>query len=363
LGPLLDSRATLARLGGDEFVILLPTVRAKEKVYELCERILELVREPFEVVGTQAFVGVSIGVVFSPDAGTGRMELMRKADIALYRAKADGRDCFRVFEREMDDTVRFRSEIENDLRTALESGSQLRVFYQPQIASAGKRVVGLEALVRWQHPTRGLMSPETFIEIAEDTGLIAELGEWVLKEACGAASRWPTLYIGVNLSPLQFKLPNFSERLIGIVRDAGVCAGQLELEVTETVLLQDDEMVRQELVRLREAGFKIALDDFGTGYSSLSHLHRFEVDRIKVDRTFVKNLGKLDSAAIITAVVNLGHAMGLKVTAEGVETEEQSEFLTAAGCDVMQGHLFAHALPEAELARLMTEQEQLRSAA
>ena len=315
------------------------------------------------MLGSQAYVGVSIGVVFAPQDGTERSELMRKADIALYRAKAEGRDQYRIFAPEMDESVRFRMLIEDDLRVALETGDQLCVYYQPQVALADGPVIGVEALVRWRHPTRGLISPENFIPVAEETGLIGPLGEWVLREACATARRWPHLFIGVNLSPIQFRTAGFAERAIGIVRSAEVDPAQIEFEVTETVLLQDDELVTGALGRLREAGFRIALDDFGTGYSSLSHLRRFEVDKIKIDRSFVQNLGKANSTAIVTAVVNLGHAMGLQVTAEGVETAEQSRFLSAAGCNVMQGYLFSRALPEEELAELLTQKENQRNKA
>jgi diguanylate cyclase (GGDEF)-like protein len=353
LTALVREGDTIARLGGDEFAVLLPGSVPEPAVANLCERILGAVRAPFEVVGSRAFVGVSIGVVQAPAAGCDRTELLRKADIALYSAKAEGRDCYRHFDVSMDATVRMRGTIEEDLRSALARRDELELHFQPLVSSDGG-IVGVEALMRWQHPSQGLLSPAQVIPIAEETGLIVPLGEWVLREACTAAARWPELFVAVNLSPVQFRTPGFAERALEIVREAGVRPQQLELEVTEGVLIDDDELVRTALAKLRAAGLRIALDDFGTGYSSLSYLRKFEVDKIKIDRSFVQHLGhSVDSAAIIHAVVTLGHAMGLTVTAEGVETGDQQQFLKVAGCNQMQGYLFSRAVPAAELANLM----------
>jgi EAL domain-containing protein (putative c-di-GMP-specific phosphodiesterase class I) len=259
-----------------------------------------------------------------------------------------------VFTPSMDDSVKMRGTIEEELRAALASGQGLVVYYQPQIACLSGAMVGLEALVRWQHPTRGLISPQQFIGVAEETGLICRLGEWVLQEACALSCRWPQLFVAVNFSPTQFRSPGFAERVLEIVRESGADPRRIELEVTESVLLDDGNLVRDALERLRRAGFRIALDDFGTGYSSLSYLRRFEVDKIKIDRSFVQPLWQsVDAAAIVTAVLTLGHAMGLTVTAEGVETAEQHHFLEAAGCDMMQGYLFSPAVPEARIAEML----------
>jgi diguanylate cyclase (GGDEF)-like protein len=361
---LLRSADTVARLGGDEFGILLPGMDRLDDIDAVCRRIHAAVHERFAVRGNSACVGVSIGVIVAPQFGLDRVELMRKADIALYRAKAEGRDCYRHFSEAMDEHIQFRSAIEEDLRAALENGEQLRVHYQPEVGASGRHVLGLEALVRWQHPNRGLIPPEQFVAIAEETGLICQLGEWVLREACKAARRWPDLFIAVNLSPAQFRLSGFADRLIGIVRDEKVDVTQIELEVTEGVLLADDDLVRDALAGLRAAGFRIALDDFGTGYSSFSYLRRFEFDKIKIDRSFVRHLGhRVDSAALVSAVVTIGHAMGLTVTAEGVETGAQKRFLTKVGCHQMQGHLFSRALPEEEVALLLSAQKSEQEAA
>lgn len=348
---------TLARLGGDEFAILTMEATEPEAIDALANRILASVREPFAVLGNKAYVGVSIGVATAPGAGCDRTELMRKADIALYRAKEEGRDCYRVFSPEMDETVRMRAELEEELRLALRDGEGLQVHYQPQLDGTGKTITGLEALARWEHPTRGNISPQMFVSVAEDTGLIAQLGEWVLREACSVARKFPKLSIAVNLSPAQFRMSGFAERITTLVVGSGVMPHQIELEVTEGILVEDDELVKASLRKLREAGFRIALDDFGTGYSSLSYLRRFEVDKIKIDRSFVQHLGQvMDSTAIVTAVVTLGHAMGLTVTAEGVETREQLDFLNVAGCNELQGFLFSQAVPAEGLPELLARQ-------
>jgi EAL domain-containing protein (putative c-di-GMP-specific phosphodiesterase class I) len=303
-------------------------------------------------------------VSLASPTGSDRVELIRKADIALYRAKSDGRDCYRVFTASMDDTVKMRGTIEEELRGALETGEGLVVHYQPQVACVNETMVGLEALVRWQHPTRGLIPPDQFISVAEETGLICKLGEWVLQQSCAVSCRWPQLFVAVNFSPVQFRSPGFADRVMEIVRDCHADPRQIELEVTESVLLDDGNLVREALERLRAAGFRVALDDFGTGYSSLSYLRRFQVDKIKLDRSFVQPLWQsVDAAAIVTAVLTLGHAMGLTVTAEGVETHEQQRFLEAAGCDVMQGYLFSKAVPESKIAEMVAATKRMRGAA
>jgi diguanylate cyclase (GGDEF)-like protein len=354
LSKILRSSDTVARLGGDEFAILQTGIAGLEDVEALCTRILAAVREPFDVLGHQAFVGVSIGIALAPDSGSDRVEIMRKADIALYRAKAEGRGCYRTFTAEMDETVKVRGTIEEELRAALTTGRGLEVAYQPQVAGTGKPIVGLEALVRWRHPTRGVILPDQFIPVAEQTGLISQLGEWVLREACATSRQWPDLFISVNLSPIQFRIDGFAQRAIEIAREAGADPRKIELEITEGVLLDDGGQTGQTLRTLRAAGFRIALDDFGTGYSSLGYLHRYEVDKIKIDRSFVSSLGREDSAmAIVNAIVALGQAMNLTVTAEGVETREQEHFLRSAGCDELQGYRYSKALPKEKIARLL----------
>jgi diguanylate cyclase (GGDEF)-like protein len=351
LSRVISGSEVVARLGGDEFAILLQGEDFADNLEATLDRILEDLHRPYDIQGNQAHVGVSIGVARAPECGTDRTDLMRKADIALYRAKDEGRDCYRFFTEAMDETVQLRTSLEADLRAALATGDGLSVHYQPLVDSAGRKVTGLEALVRWDHPQRGSVMPSLFVPVAEETGLISTLGDWVMGEACKVAREWPNLSIAINLSPIQFCDEGFAERLCRIVREANVSPHQIELEVTEGVVLDQNEIVRGALRRLRGEGFRIALDDFGTGYSSLSYLRDFEVYRIKIDNSFVQSLGlTLDAGAIVTAVVTLGHAMGLQVTAEGVETADQETFLRSAGCNVLQGFLFSKAVPANELA-------------
>ncbi len=343
---------TISRLGGDEFAILIEDAHLPD-IHRLAQRIVADVRRPFQIFGSQVYVGVSIGVALSPESGADRLELMRTADISLYRAKDGGRNGYRLFTPDMDESVKLRGAIEKELRNAVTSGEGLCVHYQPQVGADGA-IIGLEALLRWEHPTRGLLAPSQFVSVAEELGLIVPLGEWVLRQACLASRRWPRLFVAVNLSPVQFRSPDLFDSFIRIVRESGADARAIQLEVTERVLLDDDDNVGAVLGRLRGAGFKIVLDDFGTGYSSLSYLRRFEVDKIKIDGSFVQHLGdEPDSVAIVGAVLALGWALGLTVAAEGVETADQCTFLEAAGCKEMQGHYFARAMPEDDIAALL----------
>ncbi len=356
LSRVLKGKDAVARLGGDEFAILLEGDDLAEGMDCVLERILLDLHRPYDVLGNQAHIGVSMGVAVAPECGTDRTDLMRKADIALYRAKDDGRDCYRYFTPSMDETVQLRAMLEEDLRAAIASGSSLSVHYQPLVDSRQGKITGLEALLRWQHEEHGAISPQLFIPVAEETGLISALGDWVIEESCKVARDWPNLTIAINLSPIQFCDEGFADRVCDIVARAKVSPHQIEFEVTEGVVLDQNEVVRGALRRLRQMGFRIALDDFGTGYSSLSYLREFEVDRIKIDKSFVHSLGQtMDANAIITAVVTLGHAMGLQVTAEGVETADQEDFLRSAGCNVLQGFRFSQAVPANELTESMAE--------
>lgn len=364
LAEIVRTTDTVARIGGDEFSVLLCDADRRKDIEQLCDRVLATVREPFDLLGSKVFVGVSIGVVLVPEAGTDRGDLIRKADIALYRAKSEGRDRYRIFTPLMDETVKLRSEIEEELRHAIITGGELEVYYQPEVEAGTQRIVGMEALLRWNHPVRGMIPPDQFIPIAEETGLIVQLGEWVLSVACRMAQAWPDIFVAVNLSAVQFRSADLATRIIDIARAEGCDPARIELEITEGVLLDEDHIARGILQTLREAGFRIALDDFGTGYSSLSYLRQFKVDKIKIDRSFIQNLGHdHEAAAIVTSVVTLGHAMGLTVTAEGVESRNQMQLLHAAGCNELQGYLFSRALPAAAIVEILAGRQRLHDVA
>lgn len=355
LSNIVRASDTVGRIGGDEFIVVMPDVDNIGQVQSLAQRIIDELSEPFTLFGSDVWSGASIGLALAPKDGVDRLELMRKADIALYEAKSGGRGTYRQFERAMDESVRTRQTIAADLRTALHTHQGLEVWYQPLMDIGGQQMVGIEALLRWHHPTRGLIAPAEFIAIAEETGLIIPLGEWVLAEACVTQQRFPALLVAVNVSPVQFRSTGFVERVMAIVSQSGGDPKRLELEITEGVLIEDEREARAIIVALREAGFRIALDDFGTGYSSLNYLSNFPVDKIKIDRSFTQSLGVAEnSVAIVESVVKLGHAMGLMVTAEGVETPGQMSALADVGCNQLQGYLFSQAVPADQLAALMT---------
>jgi diguanylate cyclase (GGDEF)-like protein len=344
----------VARLGGDEFAMIRVGAQSAEDVVLLAERIMKTLAEPMKVEGHDIRVGSSIGIAIAPDHGDDPDELLKHADTALYRAKADGRRTFRLFEPEMNIRALARRCLEADLRGALDRG-EFELHYQPFINVVGKQVTGFEALIRWHHPDKGLISPADFIPLAEETGLINPIGDWVLRQACLDAAAWPAgLQIAVNLSPVQLRnraLPRF---VILALAAARLDPKRLELEITETALLQDDEALLASLHHLRALGVRIAMDDFGTGYSSLKYLRSFPFDKIKIDRSFVKELGiRSDCAAIVRAVAELGRSLAMTTTAEGVETEAQLAHLKQEGCTEVQGYLFSKPRPAHELASLI----------
>lgn len=344
---------TAARLGGDEFAVIQTDVSTLAETEALCQRIIDAASQPFLVGGNQVYVGVSIGVALAGKDGLDPVELARKADIALYESKADGRGRFKLFTASMDEPIRARQTAERDLRAALESNDQLAVHYQPQYSAASGRITGVEALVRWWHPENGLMPPASFVPVAEETGLIEALGEWVLTEACHAARDWPIETISVNVSPVQLRNPHFANRVLGIVAKAGIEPGRLELEITETALIESPGECAVNLRLLRSFGIRVALDDFGTGYSSFSHLREFEVDRVKIDRTFVDKIDPASGSAIVQAIIDLAHSTGLLTTAEGVESLDQLGFLKTVGCDELQGFLLAPPMSQADMTKLL----------
>ncbi|WP_315719897.1 MULTISPECIES: EAL domain-containing protein [unclassified Bradyrhizobium] len=339
----------VARLGGDEFAVVQTTIKSREDVSCLIDEMLAAIRAPRDCLGHQLTADASIGVALIPQHGTDIDQIMKNADLAMYAAKAAGRRTWRFFEPEMDAQVKARHQLEVDLRQAMVD-DQLEVYYQPCLSLQDDRIVGCEALVRWRHPTRGYVSPAEFIPIAEDTGLINQLGERVLNVACTEAATWPDdIRLAVNVSPVQFKSGTLALKVAKALAASGLSPRRLELEITEAVLIRDDDAL-DTLHELRALGVRIALDDFGTGYSSLSYLQRIPFDKIKIDRCFVKDITESEgSAAIVQAVVNIAAIRKMSTTAEGVETEAQRQVLKRLGCSEMQGYLFSPPKPAADV--------------
>jgi predicted signal transduction protein with EAL and GGDEF domain len=312
-------------------------------------------QEPFELGGREAYAGMSIGIALFPrDAGE-RDELMRLADLALYRAKNEGRGRCAFFEARMGDELRLRRTFEEELKLALEQ-DQLAVVYQPVFDADGRAIVGAEALVRWPHPERGLIPPDQFIGLAEDRGLIAPLGEWVLRRACRDANGWPGIKVAVNVSPIQFRSRDFVATIARLLGETGRDPGLVELELTESVIIENADGAEQAMIELRAMGVSLALDDFGTGYSSLIYLRRFPFDKIKIDRSFLESMEPTgESAIIVESIVSLGRSLGLTVTAEGVETEEQRQILQSFHCHQFQGFALARPMDAAAFGRLLAE--------
>jgi diguanylate cyclase (GGDEF)-like protein len=347
----------VARLGGDEFAIVQTAIKTPADVTDLVTRVFDAIREPYECFGHQVTTDASIGIALAPQHGGDLDQILKNADLAMYAAKSAGRRTYRFFESAMDARVRARHILEVELRQAIIDGA-LEVYYQPCISLQDNKITCCEALLRWHHPERGMISPAEFIPIAEDTGLINQLGEWVLTTACAEAATWPEdIKLAVNVSPVQFKSGTLALKIVAALAAPGLAANRLELEITEAVLIRDDEAALAILHQLRGIGVRIALDDFGTGYSSLSYLQRFPFDKIKIDRCFVNDLGEPDgSSSIVQAIVNIAAARHMTTTAEGVETRQQQELLRALGCAEMQGYLFSPAQPAAELKRLFFSQ-------
>jgi diguanylate cyclase (GGDEF)-like protein len=341
---------TVARLGGDEFAIIERLTDPAAEAGGLAKRVLEVMSAPFDFDGQQMAVTTSIGIAIAPTDGTDPDQLMKNADLALYRAKSEGRETYRFFEAEMDRRAQVRRALESDLRAALLTGA-LELHYQPFIDLERDEVSGFEALLRWNHPERGAVSPAEFVPIAEETGLIGAIGQWVLKQACRDAAAWPDqIKVAVNLSPAQFKCGDPIEAVLAALSESGVAASRLEIEITESVMLQDSAATLATLRRLHDAGVRIALDDFGTGYSSLSYLRSFPFDKIKIDGSFIRNVSDEESSlAIIRAVTGLSKSLGMATTAEGVETPEQLELVRSEGCTQAQGYLIGRPRPASEL--------------
>ena len=353
LHSLVRETDTVARIGGDEFAIVQISPKGEADIRRLCERIIAVIREPFMLGEREARVGVSIGAVFASSEICEASELMRKADITMYRAKSAGRDCFRIFTEAMDADVQRRDQIESAIRSELATGDSMHLHFQPVIGARGQ-VVGLEGLLRWTHPVLGEVPPLDVIPIAEECGIICDLGMRTFRDACRTARRWPELSVALNLSPLQFRNPNFVDDLLAICAEEEVEPRQIELEITEKLFIEHGALCGAPIESLREQGFRVALDDFGTGLSSLSCLRKFPVDKIKLDRSFIDTAARDESVAIIRAAVTLGHAMGLEVVAEGVSSLEEEQIALEAGCDGLQGFLYSAALDAPELQLYLT---------
>ncbi|GLR15115.1 hypothetical protein GCM10007907_39050 [Chitinimonas prasina] len=355
LNDALRAGDAVGRLGGDEFVILLRNLDSGEDASYVASRVLERLARPFVVDEHELVVTPSLGIALYPEDGEDYDTLVRNADAAMYHAKEHGRNTFRFYTADMNARAREILAVENQLRRALER-DEFVLHYQPQVAMSSGAIVGVEALIRWRHPERGLIGPMQFIPIAEERGLIGDIGEWVLREACRQNRAWqdeglPPIEVAVNLSAMQFYRRDLAEDITGILKETGLDARWLALEVTESVIVQDVESTIATLAALKAMGLKLAIDDFGTGYSSLSYLKRFKVDKLKVDRSFVMDIpGDADDSAITRAVVNLARNLGLQVIAEGVETPEQWSFLKQEGCDEVQGYLVSPPLPAIDLA-------------
>ncbi len=354
----------VARLGGDEFAIIKTAVAGRAEVVDLVARIYEAIRIPHECAGHLLTTDASIGIALAPDDGADLNELLKNADLAMYDAKADGRRTYRFFEPSMDARVKALRALEVDLRKAIVE-RDFEIHYQPLVSLRDDTVIGCEALLRWRHSEFGPIPPAQFIPVAEDTGLIDELGEWVLNAACAEATKWPDhIKIAVNVSPVQFRSQTLALKVAAALAASGLSANRLELEITEAVLIRDDEAALAMLHELKRLGVRIALDDFGTGYSSLSYLQRFPFDKIKIDRAFIKDIAdSKGSSAIVRAVVDIAAARNMTTTAEGVETEEQREILRELDCTEMQGNLFSSAAPAAEILRLFLSRRENLAAA
>jgi diguanylate cyclase (GGDEF)-like protein len=342
-----------ARLGGDEFAVIQTAIRDRAETTRLVDDIHAAIRQPFQCAGHLITTDASIGIAVAPGDGVDLDQLLTNADLALYGAKGDGRRTHRFFEAGMDHRARARRSLEFELRQAISDGG-LEAYYQPVVNIGDGKISSCEALLRWRHPERGMISPAEFIPIAEDSGLINELGQWVLNAACAEAVHWPDhVRVAVNVSPVQFRSRTLALNVAAALAASGLPPSRLELEITEAVLIRDDAAL-DALHQLRSLGIRIALDDFGTGYSSLSYLQRFPFDKIKIDRSFIRDIaGPGASSSIVQAVVNIAAASDMTTTAEGVETEQQRNLLYILGCTEMQGYLFSPAVPVAEVRRLL----------
>lgn len=352
--PRIRGEDTLARQGGDEFVLLLERIGDPQDAAQFAQSILRLLADPFHIAGREVYIGASIGISIYPDDAADATQLNRNADTALYQAKTGGRNTYRFYTEAMTCAANERLALEGDLRRALEQ-NEFQVHYQPQVDTSDGRLVGVEALVRWNHPRDGLISPARFIPVAEETGLIAPIGEWVLRSACAQAKAWldakmPPITLAVNLASHQFSSRKLADRVAAILTETGYPAEHLELEITESAIMEQGEEAIAILRQIKELGVFIAIDDFGTGYSSLAYLKRFPVDKLKVDQSFIRDIPQdQNDMEIAATIIAMAKNLRLKVLAEGVETEAQLAFLKERGCEQYQGYLYSRPVPAGEI--------------
>jgi predicted signal transduction protein with EAL and GGDEF domain len=338
-------------LGGDEFAIVqVGDTSQRDAVSRFAERIIDIIAQPFEIDGNEVNIGTSIGIALAPEHASGPDDLLKMADMALYRAKSGGRNSYRFFDTEMIEVANARRLVETELRHAIQH-NELLLHFQPIVDAKTLKICGAEALVRWQHPTKGMIYPDRFIPLAEETGLITQIGQWVLQIACDEAAKWPAdIKLAVNISPVQFRKSNLIDVVTCALAQSGLPPDRLELEITETSLIESAAECLPLLRQLKSLGTRIALDDFGTGYSSLSQVTMFPFDKIKIDKSFVQNMTKRAAcAAVISSTLTLASTLDIATTAEGIETAEQYELLRLAGVTSLQGYLFARPGPAAEL--------------
>lgn len=358
LTSCVRSHDSVARQGGDEFVLVLTEQHGDNEILSIVSRLLETISLPWMNNGQDYGLSCSIGISCYPQDGEDPDTLLRCADAAMYEAKASGRSRYHFYTPELNDAISERLELENHLRHALER-DEFRVYYQPRIDTASGHIIGAEALIRWECPEKGLISPDSFIPIAEETGLIVSIGQWVLQEACRQNSAWqraglPPISVSVNLSPIQFRHAGLVKSVAAALQQANLSPAFLELELTESFVMHDAEQINGAMKSLKSLGVDISVDDFGTGYSNLSYLKRFPVDRLKVDKSFVRDIDTdPDDAAIVRAIITLGHSLNLKVVAEGVETQAHLAFLQQHGCDELQGYFFSRPVPASEMGALL----------
>jgi diguanylate cyclase (GGDEF)-like protein len=355
LEAIMRPQDTVGRFGGDEFAVVCDGVKGENDVGLVAETIGQALAEPVVVGGREVFLSASIGIALSRRNGEqGAEDLVRAAEVALDRAKDQGGGRWELFDSDMQRRALRRLEMEHDLYRAIER-DELRVLYQPQVRCADRVLSGVEALVRWEHPGRGMIGPQEFVPLAEETGLITPIGAWVLEQACLASHAWPGMHVSVNLSVLQLTQPNLVDAVRAVLDRTSVDPGHLCLEVTETTMMRDPGATLATLLELKALGVDISIDDFGTGYSSLGYLSRLPIDELKIDRQFISAMDEPSNARIVAALIGLSHALGLKVVAEGVERPEHVSELTALGCDLAQGYLFGKALPAGRISEILSD--------